>query len=68
MNVEKLLAIMQQLAALGGAVAELVAEGSEALASSDEAKLKQGLADLEARNQATYARVREKLAAAAEKR
>lgn len=63
----KLLAILQQLAALGGTVAELIENGRAALSSEDEAKLKEGLAEIEGQNNASYARVRAKLAAAAEK-
>lgn len=67
MDVLKILAILQQLAALGGTVAELVESSREALSSDDEAKLKAGLAELEQRNTDTYTRVRAKLAAAADK-
>lgn len=67
MDVLKLLALIQQIAALGGTVAELVEAGRDALSSEDEAALKAGLADLEAKNSATYSRVRAKLDAAAKR-
>lgn len=57
----KLIAILQQLAALGATVADLVADARENLSSDDEAKLKAALDDIEQQNNASYARVRDKL-------
>jgi hypothetical protein len=57
----KLLAILQQLAALGATVADLVEKAAENLNSDDEAKLKDALAEIEGQNNASYARIRAKL-------
>lgn len=67
MDALKLIAILQQLAALGATVADLVADARENLSSDDEQKLKAALAELEEKNNASYARVRDKLAKAAAK-
>lgn len=64
-RIEQLLKLMAQVASLTSTVADLVAEGREALSSNDEVKLKAGLADLRAKNDAAYDRVQEKLKAAA---
>jgi ABC-type transporter Mla subunit MlaD len=64
MDALKIIAILQQLAALGATVADLVADARENFASEDEAKLKAALDELEGRNNASYARVRDKLAKA----
>jgi hypothetical protein len=57
----KLLAILQQLAALGATVADLVEKATENLNSDDEAKLKAALAEIEGQNNTSYARIRAKL-------
>ena len=66
MDALKLIAILQQLADLGATVADLVADAKTTLSSTDEAALKAKLAELEERNSTSYARVREKLATAAQ--
>jgi len=68
MDALKIIAILQQLADLGATVADLVADARTTLSSDDEAALKAKLAELEERNNASYARVREKLATAASQR
>lgn len=65
MDVLKIIAILQQLAELSGVVADLVADARENLSSDDEAKLKAALDEIETANNASYARVRAKLANAA---
>lgn len=60
----KIVAILQQLATLGATIADLVEQNRAALSSEDEAALKKGLADLEARNTESYRRVKDKLATA----
>jgi hypothetical protein len=64
MDVLKIIAILQQLATLGGTVAGLVEEARENLSSDDQAKLKAAIDDLEARNAADYQRIRAKLVSA----
>lgn len=67
MDIEKTLRIMQQLAALTGTVAELIAEAKQVASSDDEAALKAGLADLQKRNDEAFQRVSDKLKAAAQR-
>jgi uncharacterized membrane protein YgcG len=64
MDLLKILALLQQLAALGGTVADLVEDAKATLSSDDEAKLKAALADIEHRNNTSYSRIRAKLAKA----
>lgn len=67
MDIAKLLAALQQAALLTETVIGIVEDARENLSSDDEAKLKAELASLAARNDAAHARLKEKLAAAAQR-
>lgn len=66
MNAAQIIALMTQLAGLAQTGLALVADAKVALSETDEAVLKEKLAELKAANDAAYDRVQAKLAAAAE--